>query len=66
MDQYASGKFIGAINLGFEPREVEGYRAYYGQFYLRVGDENKAIDGRPPLPKEFLDNLLSAPVIATT
>ena len=65
MDQKAFGAFIGAINLGFEPREVEGYRAYYGIFYLRAGDENKAIDGRPPLPKEFLDNLLSAPVTAT-
>lgn len=65
MDQHGFGKFIEAINLGFEPREVEGYRAYYGAFYLRVGDENKAIEGRPLLPKEFLDKLLSAPVIAT-
>ena len=54
-----------AINLGFEPRQVDGYRAYYGTFYLREGDENKPIDGRPPLPKEFLDNILAAPVTAT-
>ena len=65
MDQNALGKFIDAINLGFEPREVDGYRVYYGDFLLRVGDENKAIDGRPSLPQEFFENLLSAPIIAT-
>jgi hypothetical protein len=65
MDQDVFGAFIRAINLGFEPRQVDGYRAFYGAFYLRVGDENKAINGKPPLPNEFLDNLLSAPVTAT-
>ena len=65
MDQKALGEFIKAINLGFEPRQVDGYRAYYGTFYLRDGDEKKPIDGRPPLPKEFLDQLISAPVTAT-
>ena len=65
MHQKAFGAFIRAINLGFEPRQVDGYRAYYGIFYLREGDENKPIDGRPTLPKELLDNLLSTPVTAT-
>jgi len=58
------GRFAEAINLGFEPREVDGYRAFYGAFYLRVGDENKPVDGPPQIPKEFLENLLPAPVIA--
>ena len=65
MGQNSFGIFIKAINLGFEPRQVDGYRAHYGTFYLREGDENKPIDGRPPLPKEFLDELISAPVTAT-
>ena len=65
MNQKSFGEFTKAINLGFEPRQVDGYRAYYGTFYLREGDENKPIDGQPPLPKEFLDKLISAPVTAT-
>ena len=65
MDQKSFGEFVTAINLGFEPRQVDGYRAFYGAFYLREGDENKPIDGRPSLPKEFLDEIISAPVIGT-
>lgn len=57
--------FIDALNLGFEPREVDGYRAYYGAIFLREGDEGKGVIGPPPLPSEYLTYLLSAPVIAT-
>lgn len=64
---YADGfrDFIEAINLGFEPRSVDGYRAFYGAIYLREGDENKPAPGPPPLPAEFLRELLPVPVIAT-
>lgn len=57
--------FVEAINLGFEPREVDGYRTYYGSYLLRVGDENKPVDGPPPFKKELLELLLPAPIIAT-
>jgi hypothetical protein len=56
---------VHAINLGFEPRRVDGYRAFYGVFYLREGDENKPANGMPPLPAGLLSNLLPAPVIGT-
>jgi len=65
MDSRGFGDFIDAINLGFEPRAVDGYRPLYGYFYLREGDENKPVQGRPPLPNEFLANLLPAPITAT-
>ena len=65
MDRRLLSKFIEAINLGFEPREVDGYRAYYGAIFLREGDERKPIVGTPTLPEEFLRDLLPAPVIAT-
>ena len=57
--------FVRAINLGFEPRSVDGYRAHYGVIYLREGDEKTQVTGPPPLPEEFLRELLPAPVIAT-
>ena len=57
--------FVAAINLGFEPRAVDGYREWYGAFYLREGDENKPVTGPPALPEEFLRTLLPAPLIAT-
>jgi hypothetical protein len=59
------GGFVDAINLGFEPRDSDGYRPYYGNYLLREGDEKKPVDGPPPLKKELLDLLLPAPVIAT-
>ena len=65
LDEEEFGHFIEATNLGFEPRTVEGYRAFYGEIYLREGDENKPASGPPPLPAEFLHRLLPAPVIAT-
>lgn len=65
MDRELFRSFIEAINRGFEPRAVEGYRTDYGDIYLREGDENKMADGRPSLPEEFLRDLLAAPVVAT-
>jgi len=65
IDSTEFASFIDAINLGFEPRAVDGYRALYGYFFLREGDENKPVQGRPPLPNEFLANLLPAPITAT-
>jgi len=65
LDEEEFGNLIEAINLGFEPRSVDGYRTFYGEIYLREGDENKPAPGLPPLPAEFLHGLLPAPVIAT-
>jgi hypothetical protein len=65
MDNKQFASFIDAINLGFEPRDVDGYRPLYGFIFLREGDENKSVQGRPPLPNEFLANLLPAPITAT-
>ena len=65
MDNRQFASFIAAINLGFEPRAVDGYRPLYGFIFLREGDENKLVQGRPHLPNEFLANLLPAPITAT-
>src|ERR1051325_4399663 len=65
MDRGGLESFIEAINLGFEPRSVDGYRAHYGEIYLREGDEAKPVNGPPLLPEELLRDLLPAPVIAT-
>ena len=59
------GYFIKAINLGFEPRLVDGYRANYYAPFLRVGDEKKPVTGVPTLPEEFLRDILAAPIEAT-
>ena len=59
------GFFIKAINLGFEPRLVDGYRANYYAPFLRIGDEKKPVTGAPSLPEEFLRHILAAPIEAT-
>jgi hypothetical protein len=59
------GRFVDAINLGFEPRDGNWSQPFLGNFYLREGDEKKPVDGPPPLRRELLDLLLPAPVIAT-
>lgn len=64
MDTSEFGRFIDAINLGFEPRKVDGYRALYGHILMREGDEDKEVVGPPSLPAEFLKLLLSAPITA--
>jgi hypothetical protein len=56
--------FMDAINLGFEPRRVAMYRPYYGEIFLREGDENLEVVGAPSLASEFLSKLLSAPITA--
>jgi hypothetical protein len=63
LDEDQFTHFVRAINLGFEPRAVDGYRAYF-PFFLKEGDENLPVDGPPPVPKEFLSNLLPAPITA--
>jgi hypothetical protein len=65
MNPKVIGSFVEAINLGFEPRSVDGYRTHYGEIYLREGDAIKRVTGPPPLSEEFLRDLLPAPVIVT-
>src|SRR5688572_11318864 len=65
MDKDDFGNFINAINLGFEPRKVESYRAMYGVIFLREGDEAKQAPGDPQMPAEFLSLLLREPITAT-
>lgn len=65
MNPESFGSFVHAINVGFEPRSVDGYRTYYGAIFLREGDEKKKVAGPPPLPEEFLRDLLPAPIIGT-
>lgn len=51
--------FCNAVNQGEEPRSND-----YGDFFLRDGDEKKAVDGLPPLPEPWGQYLLKAPVRA--
>jgi hypothetical protein len=61
--------FVNAVNLGIEPRATLISNRYsspwYGSFYLRDGDEQKKVAGKPPLPEQWLSFLLSKPVTAT-
>ena len=52
--------FCNAINSGWEPRNCT-----HGRFYLRRGDEEKEVSGKPELPKEFMPYLLDKPIGAT-
>lgn len=54
--------FSNAINLGLEPRAALGTEIYYGSFFLREGDEEKSVSGKPSLPSEWQSFLLSKPV----
>ncbi|HET6889839.1 MAG TPA: hypothetical protein VFH31_01955 [Pyrinomonadaceae bacterium] len=65
MDANQFEAFIDGINLGFEPRQVGGYRPLYGIILLREGDELKQVSGQPSLPAQFLSMLLPEPVTAT-
>jgi len=51
-------EFCNAINAGLEPR-----RSDLGYFYLRVGDENKSVEGSPALPIQWRAFVLRRPVI---
>ncbi|HEX8887554.1 MAG TPA: hypothetical protein VF779_00145 [Pyrinomonadaceae bacterium] len=61
-------EFCNAINAGAEPRksfEKSDYPLtdpYFGTFYLRTGDDEKAVKGLPQLPKAWLEYLLKAPL----
>lgn len=56
--------FVNAINLGLEPRdELTGNNAA-AFFYLREGDEQKKVRGRPLIPAKWQSYLLSKPVTA--
>jgi hypothetical protein len=52
--------FCNAINSRSEPRDK-----VHGSFFLRWGDENKKVSGKPELPDEFMAYLLDKPVDAT-
>jgi hypothetical protein len=65
IDEKSFDSFIDAINVGFEPRDRDGYPALYGEIYLRQGDEFKPVSGPPSLPADILKGLLAAPVVAT-
>jgi hypothetical protein len=62
MDSGDFPNFIDAINLGFEPRAVDGYRPLYGFIFLREGDENKSVQGRPSLPIHSPSDVSSGPI----
>jgi hypothetical protein len=51
--------FCNSVNQGAEPRSGS-----YGLHLLRLGDEGKAVTGRPNVPKEFQSYLLPEPVEA--
>ena len=61
--------FANAINLGIEPRSSlisrDDFSPWYGSFYLRSGDEQKKVSGKPNLPEEWLSFLLGKPLTAT-
>jgi hypothetical protein len=56
--------FSNAINLGLEPRPELRSEPYYGSFFLREGDLQKSVTGKPSLPAEWQTFLLSKPVTA--
>lgn len=64
LDEGELREFCNAINLGLEPRPRLESEPYYGSFYLRQGDQEKGISGKPSLPTEYMSFLLSKPVSA--
>jgi len=46
------------VNLGFEPRNSEFNESYWSFIYLRKGDENKVVKGKPSLPSEWQSFIL--------
>lgn len=56
--------FSNAVNLGVEPRAEMRSEPYFGAFFLREGDEQKSVSGKPTLPAEWQPFLLSKPVNA--
>ncbi|MGB9182404.1 MAG: hypothetical protein WCB68_24450 [Pyrinomonadaceae bacterium] len=64
LDEDTLADFANAINLGLEPRRSLITENYYGQFYLRTGDETKEVSGAPSLPVKWSSLLLKNPVEA--
>jgi len=63
-------RFADAVNLGIEPRPEltsDDYKGspWLGSFYLREGDEKKKATGRPVLPAQWNELLLTRPIRAT-
>ena len=65
MEEDRMASFARAINLGIEPRENRSYEPWFGSFYLREGDEARAVTGHPSLPAEQLRFILEKPITAT-
>jgi hypothetical protein len=65
MPQNSLEDFVKNINLGIEPRVNLITRNYYGDFYLREGDEDKEVTGNPDLPKDLLSQWLQPPITGT-
>jgi hypothetical protein len=57
--------FTNAINLNVEPRDPGPLQNFYGLFFLREGDEQKQVNGKPSLPSKYQDLLLTDPITAT-
>jgi hypothetical protein len=53
--------FCNDINAGFEPR-----RGAHGSYFLREGDFEKLVSGKPKLPKHAESYLLEKPILAQT
>jgi hypothetical protein len=53
--------FANAVNAGTEPGSFQKDSLY---FFLKLGDEEKAVSGEPSLPKEYSRYLLHHPIIA--
>src|SRR5215510_7218496 len=53
--------FANSINAGIE---TESYLRGSYHFFLKLGDEEKAVSGEPSLPKEYLRYLLPHPITA--
>lgn len=59
------GAFVDTINLGFEPRRTESYRTYFGEIFLREGDEQKDVSDPPSLPPQAASMILNVPITVT-
>src|SRR5215471_14061657 len=49
--------FVTAVSLGIEPRAQIINLNYSGKFFLRRGDERKAVTGKPALPERWMSYL---------
>ena len=58
--------FTAAVNFGIEPRpRIINDNFLTTRFYLRGGDENKTVSGKPSLPEPLLPFLQDSPLKAT-